>query len=158
MASRYEVRQKALEAIGFVSYKAYLASETWQAVKGRILERDGCCKACRNPAYTAHHITYSEAVLLGNDDSQLVAICKGCHRFVEFHNDKKLTYTTDIFTRLARRMVRKGGGASTKKARKALRPRCRCCERQYRALGRNDICMGCYKSGRALKFVQNASA
>jgi hypothetical protein len=34
-----------------------------------------------------------------------------------------------------------------------MRPRCRCCGKQYKRLGRADICMGCYKSRRVLKFL-----
>ena len=91
-------------------------------------------------------------VMRGEDDSQLVALCGGCHKAAEFDGDKKLTYTTEIAFRLSKRAI--GGRGKRKSIRRSMWPRCRCCQKQMRKLGRDDICMGCYKSGRALKFRQ----
>jgi hypothetical protein len=152
-SSRYMNRQSALKAIGFATYQDYLDSALWAGIRERVLKRDhGVCVACGRKAVSVHHVTYSESVLRGQDDTQLVAICRGCHKFTEFDGDTKLTYTTDIARRLSRRS--KGERHTRKAVRQRMRPRCKCCQRQYKALGRNDICMGCYKSGRALRFVQ----
>lgn len=148
-ASRYRVRTEALKALGFASYKEYLKSPLWAEVRARIMARDGGCVTCRKPAYTVHHITYSESVLQGLDDSQLVSTCRGCHYHAEFDQEAKLTYTTEIAEKLRRRMIKNGVG---KKQRKAHQPRCRCCNKQYRKLGRDDICLDCHKSVRSRSF------
>jgi hypothetical protein len=157
-ASRYAVRTEALLALGYESYQAYLDSDLWKSIRERIFIRDHrLCRVCgKNPARSVHHITYSVMVLSGRDDSQLTAICGGCHKAVEFDGDKKLTYTTDIFTKLSRRssLSKKHGGRQSTGSIRKLRPRCRCCLRQVKKLGRDDFCMKCYKSGRVLKFRQ----
>lgn len=146
-ASRYAIRNQALREMGYANYQAYLDSPLWLTIRMRIMARDtGWCRCCkRRAAISVHHITYDKPVMLGNDDTQLIAICAGCHKRAEFNGEKKLTSTTEIFrrTRAGKRAVKKD-----------MRPRCRCCKEQRKRLGRNDICMGCYKSGRALRFVQ----
>jgi hypothetical protein len=36
-----------------------------------------------------HHRSYADAVLEGNDDSQLSALCNKCHEAIHFDEDKK---------------------------------------------------------------------
>lgn len=156
-SSRYVNRQKVLNAIGFETCKDYLASELWASIWARIMERDNRrCRACGRPAVQVHHITYSEEVLSGKDDSQLIAICRGCHKATEFEGETKLTYTTDITKQLAKRV--RTGKSARKSVRKAMWPRCVCCKQQRKELGRDDICMGCYKTGKALRFRQSQAA
>jgi predicted HNH restriction endonuclease len=38
-----------------------------------------------------HHKSYDQAVLLGNNDAELVSLCFECHTFIEFEGDRKLT-------------------------------------------------------------------
>jgi hypothetical protein len=64
-------------------YPEYLRSMLWKKIRKRILKRDGnVCRRCGGRATEVHHRSYSEAVLAGNDDEQLVSICKGCHNFI----------------------------------------------------------------------------
>lgn len=157
---RYAVRNSILRKMGFASYQAYLDSDSWKAIRTRIMARDhGQCVCCPKPAVSVHHITYGEAVLRGEDDSQLVSICRGCHKFTEFHKDEKLTGTNDIASRLRKRTNQRSK-AGTKRRQvqcKSMRPRCRCCKKQYRRLGRADFCLPCYKRGLVTKFLNTQS-
>lgn len=154
-ASRYAIRHAALTLLGFDTYDAYLASELWATIRTRILARDGHkCLACGKKAHSVHHVTYAKSVMSGQDDAQLMSICRGCHKAIEFTGTTKLVHTTDINLKLRKRTVRiKTGLMHSKGVRKFLNPRCRCCLKQYKKLGRADICMVCYRSGRATAFV-----
>lgn len=69
-------------------YEAYLASKEWKAIRGRVLERDGYrCYDCGHKANQVHHLSYAPEVMAGNDDSQLMSLCRECHR--ERHPEKR---------------------------------------------------------------------
>jgi hypothetical protein len=73
--------------LGFSCYKEYLCSPLWKKIKRRVLERDEFqCARCSGKANLVHHLVYTAAILNGDDDSHLVAICDGCHSFV--HTDE----------------------------------------------------------------------
>lgn len=80
----YEERNSTLHRMGFSSYADYLASPLWQAVRKKAIRRNGNCAVCREPATDVHHRSYSEAVLLGHDLSQLMPLCRTCHDLGEF--------------------------------------------------------------------------
>lgn len=154
-AARYANRDAILRAIGFASYPDYLASPLWSEIRTRILDRDeGLCRLCNAPAVSVHHITYRKDVLIGKNDSQLASICRGCHKSIEFDLGKKLTSTTKIATKSYKRSIRKLGGKASKARRNKMRPICACCGEKHKKLGRNDVCMDCYKSGRAIEFAR----
>lgn len=149
--NRYARRNRVLAKIGFSGYKEYLASDLWASIKERVFSRDsGLCQVChQKPAYTVHHVTYSEAVLLGKDISQLMSVCRGCHHHAELKNGRKLLHTSAIAGRTRSR-------TRGKQAKLRFIPKCVCCGRNFKRLGRDDICMACYKSGRATQWrVQN---
>ena len=62
-------------------YGKYLASPLWAEIRTRVLERDKhTCQDCGGPANQVHHLSYSDAVMAGKDDSQLVSLCGDCHQ------------------------------------------------------------------------------
>lgn len=67
-------------------YTLYLRTPLWKRIRGRVLARDqDTCLRCDGQANEVHHKSYDDAVLRGDDDSQLVSLCSGCHHVVEFH-------------------------------------------------------------------------
>ena len=81
--------RKKVEEPGF-DYRVYLQSSEWMVIRNRVLARDKeCCLRCEGVANQIHHITYSTAAMNGDDDTQLVSLCGGCHHVVEFRADGK---------------------------------------------------------------------
>jgi len=151
-SATYERRNVVLGQMGYATYADYLLSELWIGIRARVMDRDhGVCRVCARKAVSVHHITYEQKVMRGEDLSQLIAICRGCHKRIEFDDDgAKLLSSSKVAARLHER-----AGKTRKRSRvKAMRPRCRCCQKQVKALGRDDICMTCYRSGAALRFRQ----
>ena len=149
--TRYDRRNAVLAEMGFTSYRAYLASDLWKSIRQQVFDRDGgICRLClKRKAKSVHHITYHEDTLRGETLDQLVSICGGCHLYSEFKpNGDKLTYTADIGHRARRKFKRKAD-------KKAFRPTCVICGRTAKTIGRDDICMVCYRSGRAAKWRQD---
>lgn len=71
-----------------VKYHEYMASREWRLKRRRILERaNGMCERCGfNRATQVHHKTYAR---LGHEwDSDLQAICRGCHEYVSGETDR----------------------------------------------------------------------
>lgn len=85
-----EDRETILQRLGFGDYQSsYLASALWQRIRRRILKRDNhTCFRCSEKATQVHHLTYTEPVLKGEDDSQLVSVCAECHDRIEFDGDR----------------------------------------------------------------------
>lgn len=85
-----EDRETILQRLGFGDYQSsYLASALWQRIRRRILKRDNhACVRCSEKATQVHHLTYTEPVLKGEDDSQLVSVCAECHDRIEFDGDR----------------------------------------------------------------------
>ncbi len=62
-------------------YEKYLASELWNTIRTRVLERDShTCRDCGGHANTVHHESYAPEVMDGKDDSKLVSLCWPCHK------------------------------------------------------------------------------
>ena len=69
-------------------YPQYLKSALWMEIRGRVLERDkNICQDCGREASQVHHMSYKPAVMAGENDSQLVSLCCGCHD--KRHADKR---------------------------------------------------------------------
>lgn len=81
----YSYRNENLRAMGFRSYRAYLASDLWKQIRARVLERTGGrCERCRKrPASQIHHRAYDPATLRGENIDSLTAACAGCHKRAE---------------------------------------------------------------------------
>jgi len=79
----YGGRNRLLQQLGWTSYREYLDSPLWEKIRSRVLAR-GSCVLCGRPPSQVHHLRYTKDALRGRDDSQLVAICRGCHFTIEF--------------------------------------------------------------------------
>lgn len=61
-------------------YLKYLNSAVWRRIRKRVLKRDKLkCQDCGQQADQVHHLSYSAAVMAGDDDSQLISMCGDCH-------------------------------------------------------------------------------
>lgn len=90
----YRERSKSLTAMGFASYGDYLKSPLWMEIRDRIIARDkSLCAACGKTGREVHHRSYSQGVLEGVQDSQLILLCGHCHGLIEFSGDTKCTLT-----------------------------------------------------------------
>jgi len=80
------------------SYLCYLHSPTWINKRGRILKRDKyLCQVCGKAGTHVHHLTYER--LFEEADSDLITLCKTCHRHMDLvrkllchYGDTKRTY------------------------------------------------------------------
>jgi hypothetical protein len=87
-----------------LEYEDYRKTKLWKQIKARIFLRDNnSCKRCGGAADHVHHISYDPVVMLGQDDSRLVALCSGCHEIVHFNSsgvrrnqEEQLAALTDL--------------------------------------------------------------
>lgn len=78
----YRQRLRALRALGFPDYQAYLESSLWrETIRPRVLKAADrrCCACGAGGCSQVHHESYSLAVLAGEDDSRLHVVCDTCH-------------------------------------------------------------------------------
>lgn len=85
----YAARNATLLTMGFTNYNKYLASELWATIRKAVLERDKnqcriCVRTSKKSAKAVHHLSYSRETLEGKRLGNLIAICHGCHRRMEF--------------------------------------------------------------------------
>lgn len=92
----YEQRNILLRELGFRTYSVYLNSRIWYAIRNSAYRIHGrTCRLCPRRAITIHHLSYTRAVLLGQDLSLLAPLCRYCHDQVEFSTDgRKRTLTS----------------------------------------------------------------
>jgi 5-methylcytosine-specific restriction endonuclease McrA len=82
----------ARPCLHFASYKDYLESELWKAIRDKVLKRDdGLCLVCRCRASEVHHRSYATEVLKGEKLELLMSICRPCHKAIHFDGAKKRT-------------------------------------------------------------------
>jgi len=78
-------RPSVLAAMGFASYEAYLLSPLWKALRASTMGRARWrCKLCHGKAIDVHHLDYEDATMRGRNMASLVALCRACHKWVEF--------------------------------------------------------------------------
>lgn len=102
-------RSKILQSIGFDSYRDYLASPLWQAIRRLVFAVKGqkCC-LCGKQALQVHHRRYDRQTLLGAVLTWLEPICVKCHRIIEVKpNGRKRTHRS--VDRLFRAKRKKAG-------------------------------------------------
>jgi hypothetical protein len=81
----YVLRDLTIRGMGHASYRAYLRSDLWRAIRRRAFKLHGWrCKACARKTRTLHHLSYSKATMRGDDLTLLVPLCRSCHYKVEF--------------------------------------------------------------------------
>jgi hypothetical protein len=86
----YGDRDAFLQAAGFHSYRAYLASTTWKTVRSHILDQYGTCHFCDQPARAVHHLLDTVENLLGRSGFGLIPVCRSCHKRMHFHGKRFL--------------------------------------------------------------------
>lgn len=95
----YAYRNDNLRKLGFKSYRAYLRSPLWSAIRARVFARDkGKCARCKHFADRPqiHHRAYDPATLRGDNIDALLCVCDRCHRNAERPDD----YTRSSHDRL----------------------------------------------------------
>lgn len=86
----YRYRNENLERMGFKTYRAYLQSDLWQAIRQQVLDRaQGMCERCnKRKAHQVHHRAYDPATLKGENLNALTAACFRCHHRAERPEDR----------------------------------------------------------------------
>jgi hypothetical protein len=110
----YQIRDKALAAMGFQSYTEYLASDLWQTIRAKRLALGDGCSCCDNPAAVVHHDKYYEGLLRGEEAAiarDLYPLCHGCHLQVEFIDGRKRSGQEAVI-RLRQMLFRRRHGMS----------------------------------------------
>lgn len=83
--SVWRKRDRRLMKLGFASYRDYLHSPLWKAIRSAKLELTPKCELCEaSRATQVHHLRYSLRCLKGIDPLPLVSACPTCHEKVEF--------------------------------------------------------------------------
>lgn len=83
---------KAFRSLGFATYREYLESSIWSAVREMVFDRKGHkCVICDRPATQVHHSRYGMRELIGTRFKHLHPICTACHHEVEFEDGVKVS-------------------------------------------------------------------
>jgi hypothetical protein len=82
--SAYDRRKEVLLAMGFQSYREYLASGLWVRTREKQLSSQPWCTGCGRKASQVHHLCYDKATMQGRRPSGLVSVCGRCHMTSEF--------------------------------------------------------------------------
>jgi len=82
----YRERDYSLIALGYSSYKQYLASALWKSIRARV---SGDCLRCGAKRRCVHHASYDLDTMRGERIDTLVPACTKCHRMAE-HKAKHL--------------------------------------------------------------------
>lgn len=106
----YRRRNRKLSDGGLLSYADYLASDDWQTLRQRVLERDDfICVACGAQARCVHHTNYTQKTLSSKFPTlSLVSLCHRCHGHIEFLPDGTKSTPKEAAKRL-RELCRKFG-------------------------------------------------
>lgn len=104
----YEGRDKVLFRMGFASYREYLKSDLWAAVRTAVLSAQPLCEICNAPASCLHHLSYRVLCLKGKCPYHLVSLCSQCHHRIEFcHDGKKRSF--EAANKQVKKLLRKTG-------------------------------------------------
>ena len=85
-----EERSRQEDWLGYGSYKQYLLSPEWKAIRAAVLTARPKCEVCGTYARQVHHHSYHWLVMNGSMSEMLVSICNGCHYEIEFEKGFKL--------------------------------------------------------------------
>ena len=79
-----KTRATILQSLGFATYKAYLRSPLWKAIRRLVYARKGSrCVLCGQRAQQIHHRWYDRQTLVGAAITWLEPVCLKCHEFIE---------------------------------------------------------------------------
>ena len=89
---KYFERNDILKEMGFATYKDYLQSDLWKAIRTDLFKKNRVCSLCDGVASEVHHSDYSRDTLEGVNQEGLTPICRTCHELVETFpsGDKRL--------------------------------------------------------------------
>lgn len=88
MPITYKSRTSVLARLGFQTYAEYLASPLWEKARRRARNRHGDhCVCCRAKATEFHHQSYGLKTLMGDNSKDVLPVCNGCHKRIEFNSD-----------------------------------------------------------------------
>lgn len=105
----YTKRDEVLLSMGFASYRAYLNSPLWKAVREAVLATTPKCEICDGAkSKHVHHLSYSRSVLTAKARHSLVALCPSCHGRVERRLDGTKRNSEGVM-KMTRKLLRKAG-------------------------------------------------
>lgn len=90
----YDARDGVLRSMGFRDYRDYLASPLWREIRARVLRKRPECRLCGGTATQVHHTKYLKGDLYGTRLDNLIPLCGGCHRRIEFRDRDGLKLNT----------------------------------------------------------------
>lgn len=89
--NQYRRRRANLRKLGFSSYREYLKSDMWTAIRERVFAYYGrACKRCGGYATQVHHKKYVMKAMTGENLGLLVPLCARCHEFCEWDGNRKV--------------------------------------------------------------------
>lgn len=106
---RLDARRRHRAELGFVSYRAYLASPLWRRIRREILVERPQCEACGAPAVTAHHRSYGLEILRGKNLNSLIAVCHECHHVAHRDGSGNFTGVASLQTQILRAIALSNG-------------------------------------------------
>jgi len=97
-----------------MGYDSYLVSNEWRRIRRKVLKEAGHkCACCRSKATQVHHRCYRPRVMSGEETSLLIALCRDCHKTVDFDEKGKVRdahskerVLAELFAREGERMAR----------------------------------------------------
>lgn len=102
----YTRRLISVQSLGFEDYADYLRSELWAGIRRRVFERDKMrCRLCNGRAAQVHHHRYDKATILGETLDYMAALCRSCHRYIEYDETgrkRSLREVGELYRRLRR--------------------------------------------------------
>ncbi len=103
----YADRDATLSKWGFKSYREYLESDRWTAVRLAVFAAKGdLCILCRKPANQVHHTRYQPNDLTGRSIEHLHPFCGKCHKRVEIDGKgrkRSMKKTNEVFRKIMAR-------------------------------------------------------
>jgi hypothetical protein len=79
----YSVRNELLISFGYRTYKQYLKSDEWAAIRSAVFSEYPECICCTHASQVVHHVKYDSATLLGLHRLHLAPLCNACHERIE---------------------------------------------------------------------------
>lgn len=86
----YRKREANVHMMGFRSYREYLDSPLWAAVRRTVLALRPECYGCGRKAYEVHHQDYRRQTLEGGALHRLTSVCRRCHGEAEVAMGRKV--------------------------------------------------------------------
>ena len=83
----YDVRNELLRSFGYRTYKQYLKSDDWAAIRSQVFAEYDECICCHSKPQVVHHVKYDSGTLLGLHRLHLAPLCHQCHELMEIQED-----------------------------------------------------------------------